>query len=94
MTRDDTLRLARKAGLTVYEGDQDRVLFEGSIVAGLARLIELASAKEREACAMECEKQIKTFLSTKYAVNQPISSFKERFACKTCADAIRARSQQ
>jgi hypothetical protein len=43
-----------------------------------------------EEAARICEEQQQTFLSPEYAVNQPMSSFAERFACGQCAKAIRA----
>lgn len=42
-----------------------------------------------EEAARICEAQQKAFLSNEYAVNQPMSSFGERFACGQCAKAIR-----
>jgi hypothetical protein len=42
-----------------------------------------------EEAALICEAQQKVFLSPQYAVNQPMSSFAERFACGQCAKAIR-----
>jgi hypothetical protein len=48
--------------------------------------------KEREAILKVIEEQERAFLSPQYAVNQPLSSMAERFACKRIADAIRARS--
>lgn len=39
--------------------------------------------------AQICEEQQQMFLSEQYAVNQPLSSFHERFACGQCAKAIR-----
>ena len=46
---------------------------------------------EREACAKVCEDQIKIFLSSEYKTGQPLSSFGERHAAASCAEAIRAR---
>lgn len=43
-----------------------------------------------ERCAQICRDQIKVFASTEYAMNQPMSSFGERFACEACAKAIEA----
>jgi hypothetical protein len=42
-----------------------------------------------EEAAKICEEQQRSFLSEQYAVNQPMSSFSERFACGQCAKAIR-----
>ena len=55
------------------------------------KLIELARADEREACAKVCEGQIKIFLSPQYKTGQPMSSLGERHAVASCAEAIRAR---
>jgi len=47
-----------------------------------------------EEAARACEQQAADFLSPQYAVGQPASSFSERFACKQCAEAIRALKDQ
>jgi len=44
---------------------------------------------ERERCAVICEEQAQVFGSDEYATGQPMSSFKERFACESNAAAIR-----
>jgi hypothetical protein len=85
MTRDDIIRKARVAGFAMENS---------ASIQAAGRFAALVAAAEREACAKECEAQIKTFLSTSYATNQPMSSFKERFACTTCAAFIRARGKQ
>ena len=41
MNRDDIIRMAREAGMVVYQGEQDRVLFDGSIVDALTRFAAL-----------------------------------------------------
>lgn len=48
-----------------------------------------AVAAERERCAVICEEQAQVFGSDEYATGQPMSSFKERFACECIAAAIR-----
>lgn len=53
--------------------------------------VETAVAKEREACAVVCEKLRDSFLSTRYATGQPASSLRERFAAGQCAALIRER---
>ena len=71
MNRDDIIRMAREAGMVVYEGEQDRVLFDGSIVDALIRFANLVmlgqyeqgfedgfadgADAEREACAKVVE---------------------------------------
>jgi len=42
-----------------------------------------------EECAKACEEQQKIFASPEYCAGQPLSSFKERFACGQCAEEIR-----
>ena len=53
--REEIIKLAREAGMVVYDGDQDRVLFEGSVIDSLTRFFHLAQAAEREACAKVCD---------------------------------------
>ena len=45
--------------------------------------------KAMEMAALICEEQIKVFLDSRYAINQPASSMAERFACACCAREIR-----
>mgnify|MGYP001568289272 CR=1 FL=1 len=54
--------------------------------------LEEGAENEREAILKIIEEQEQAFLSPQYAVNQPLSSLAERFACKQIAAAIRARS--
>ena len=51
MKKEDIIRMASEAGMTVYEGAQDRVLFDGSLLDALERLANLAAAAERESIA-------------------------------------------
>jgi hypothetical protein len=55
--------------------------------------LRAAVLAEREACAKECDKQIKSFLSPRYSTGQPWSTIKERFAAEQCAAAIRGRTE-
>ena len=41
MDKDTIIRLARAAGMRIHEGDQDRVLYEGSIVDALTKFASL-----------------------------------------------------
>ena len=75
--------MAREAGIRDVTCDGTRGCLE--------RLVELARAEEREACAKVCEGQIKIFLSPQYKTGQPMSSLGERHAVASCAKAIRAR---
>lgn len=52
----------------------------------------IAIVLERAAAACEAEKQ--DFLSESYATGQPLSSFRERFACDQCAKAIRQLAEE
>jgi len=82
MTQDEIIEITRQAG-----GFDATPEF-------LERFVKLVTAKEREACAKVCEKQIKIFLSRQYATGQPLSSFGERHAVASCVEAIRARGEQ
>lgn len=42
-----------------------------------------------EQAALICEEIERKFLLPKYATDQPLSSYSERFACRECARAIR-----
>lgn len=59
-----------------------RAAHEDGHTAGKAEGLEMAAGA--------CEAQIEGFLSPEYTTDQPSGSFGERFACATCADAIRA----
>lgn len=43
MDKETIIRLAKEAGMQIHEGAQDRVLYEGSIVAALARFADLVT---------------------------------------------------
>ena len=76
--REEIIKLAREAGMVVYEGDQDRVLFEGSVIDSLTRFFHMAQAAEREACAKVCE---------------ALDPDMEWSTATDCATAIQARGQ-
>lgn len=42
MNREDAIRMAKSAGMIVYQGAQDRVLFEGNVIDVLTRFADLA----------------------------------------------------
>ena len=46
MDKETVLRLAEQAGMVIYEGAQDRVLFEGSPVEALQRFAALVLASQ------------------------------------------------
>ena len=69
---------------------------EGLMITALRAALDAAEAErvraveaERERCAVICEEQAQVFGSEEYAFGQPMSSFKERFACKSIAAEIR-----
>ena len=57
-------------------------------------VVELGKAREneREECAKVAEQLMRDFGDLKYSTDQPMGSFKERFACGQVAKAIRDRS--
>ena len=46
MDNETIIRLAKEAGLVIYRGEQDRLLYEGSIIDALARFAGLAKGNE------------------------------------------------
>ena len=52
-------------------------------------ILEAAVKAETARCVAICEDSLLLFASDKYAANQPLSSFAERFACAAIAAAIR-----
>lgn len=86
MNRDDIIRMALEAGMIVYEGDQDRVLFDDSIVECLKRFVTKAVQQEREACAKLADEQL---MNTSALMSMPPKSS----AAWNIAAAIRARGQ-
>jgi hypothetical protein len=55
MDKEQIKRWAREAGMVIYEGDQDRVLFDVSIADALNRFANLVAAHEREAIAADAD---------------------------------------
>ena len=85
------IELAKQAGLKQHQEQAPGI---DGVVGNWAELevfADLVAAQEREACAKVCEEQIKTFLSPQYKTGQPLSSFGERHAAASCAEAIRER---
>jgi hypothetical protein len=79
MTKEELIRMAREAGLSVW--DNERASMEGDGDA-LERFAALVAAAEREACAKVCEEEIKRV--------KPIYSV----TAENCVKAIRARGQE
>ena len=42
--KEEIIKLAKEAGMVVYEGDQDRVLFEGGVIDSLTRFFQIGRA--------------------------------------------------
>ena len=59
----------------------------------LARTILAAKSEERHGIIADLEDEKGVFLSTEYSVDQPIGSFRERFAIDHCIAAIRKRGE-
>jgi hypothetical protein len=93
MNQDEIIEMARAAGLATTYGEYRDWVEAGPRKYRLVDFAKLVAAKEREACAKVCEKQIKIFLSPQYATGQPLSSFRERHAVASCVEAIRARGE-
>jgi hypothetical protein len=71
-------------------GDNDELMSWSDWFRGrIATALQEAADEALERAADACEEQAQVFLSTKYAVNQPLSSLSERFACGRCAEEIR-----
>lgn len=47
MNEEEIIMLSKTAGLTIYRGEQDKLLWEGSIVDALGRLIDAYKEYER-----------------------------------------------
>jgi hypothetical protein len=86
MSRDDVIRMAKKAGFVCDEAD---FVFQKpgrvGIQLELERFANLVRADEREACAKVCDD-----INAKYKWPDDVA---ERVASQWCADAIRARGE-
>ena len=67
-----------------------RALTPSDARAALRAHTEAAVRRALEGAAAVCRRQAEEFKSDEYATGQPLSSFKERFACAQCDNAIRA----
>ena len=88
------------------EQEQQRASLEEEVAAGIRAYFDTIGLRMKpkteadlaaavisiivDRCAEACEGQAKIFLSPEYAVAQPLSSFSERFACRQCAESVRA----
>ena len=88
MTRDEIIRMAREAGLSI-RGHYDET---GSTPSELERFAALVAAAEREACAKVCEEH--SWLAD---IDWWIEATKKDVSVKSaleCASAIRARGEK
>ena len=56
ITREEAIAMAKEAGITVYEGAQDRAIFDGSIIDALLSLACLAHNRGLEDAAKVCDR--------------------------------------
>ena len=89
MNRELIIKLAKESGFDAHDMSCD---FSCDLI-NVEKFAELVAAHEREACAMICEKQIKSYMSKKYSTD-PLCGYRERFAANQCAEAIRARGKK
>lgn len=68
--------------------------WKGRTTQLIAQHAQQAREQALEEIEKACEEQIKVFSSEQYAVNQPLSSFGERFALGTIISIIQARKEQ
>lgn len=80
MTKDNTIKLAREAGLFTYKEEQPELIAFANLVA----------AAEREACAKLCEDEAWRLKKLAVATNSSSTNTKAIQASNN-ADAIRAR---
>jgi hypothetical protein len=88
MTQDEIIEMARQAGYFLYDltethGKKTVETDEDDEWAQLEAFAKLVAAKEREACAKECWKQMGLLPAQAWTVNP----------YEQCIDAIRARGQ-
>jgi hypothetical protein len=87
------IEMAREAGwkdLRDYDSEMRHDFFMGN-TDSLERLVELARADEREACAKVCEELLER-PSGYQGTWEGYGKFKTQMTGQECADAIRARS--
>ena len=84
MNRDDIIRMAWKANLPSCHITHPKAL---------ERFAALVAAHEQEECAKVCEELIKAYMSNQYTTD-PLGGFREKFASRQCATAIRARGEK
>ena len=88
MTRDDIIRMAKKAGLEVYSILEKQQVDWDCLIDDLQEFATFVAAAEREACAVVCERLPETF---KIAADE-FGYKAEVPTAENYAAAIRARS--
>ena len=82
--RKEIIEMARESGFTDWWINPPEPERKGMCYGMLARLVEIAQAREREACAKACEE----------VRDDCWSGSKEYESAARCAEAIRIRSNQ
>jgi hypothetical protein len=78
----------------IREGINNEISIPELAHAAIAAYKSFYVLAERDECAKAAERLESDFLSLHYETEQPLSSFRERFACRQVAAAIRARATQ
>lgn len=99
---DDDAECESSTCVAALDEDHDPYAMRAHFRALVRAVLTAAADHNREAAAYQagrragleeaieaCLEEQRTFSSPKYATEQPLSSFGERFACGQCADAIR-----
>ena len=73
--------------------DKERDKCAADYLQDCCNAIDVARLEEREACAKLCESQIKSYTNKQYTTD-PLGGYRERFASKQCAVAIRSRGEK
>lgn len=93
MTPSEVIRLAHEAGLVLMCDMADGYIRDGKYTDQLARLISLAKAEEREACALVCEGIEDDYQRAEGHKYPELKNDAETGASR-CAYAIRARTKE
>ena len=93
MTRDDIIRWAKQSGWKRVGRNSDSGPEFPILIENLERFAAFVATAERKECVKACEKLNNVFLSNQFSAGQPWSSISERFAVRSCIEAIQAREE-